>query len=69
MTASTRSSGGLSPPDSAQRTARIAGVWFLLTFAFSIPAVLLYDPILNDVKYVVGAGADTRCSSGRSWRS
>ncbi|MFA1544419.1 DUF4386 family protein [Actinomadura monticuli] len=46
--------------DAAQRTARIAGVWFILTFAFSIPAALLYDPVLNDANYILGAGADAQ---------
>ena len=50
--------------DAAQRTARIAGVWFILTFVFSIPALLLYDPVLNDVNYVLGGGADTRVQVG-----
>ncbi|WUH97791.1 DUF4386 domain-containing protein [Spirillospora sp. NBC_00431] len=50
--------------DTAQRTARIAGVWFILTFAFSIPAVLLYDPVLNDANYILGEGADTRVRLG-----
>ena len=53
-----------TPLDAAQRTARIAGVWFVLTFVFSIPALLLYDPVLNDVNYVLGAGADTRVQVG-----
>jgi hypothetical protein len=43
-----------------RRTARIAGVWFVITFVASIPALLLYDPVLNDTGYVLGAGADTR---------
>ncbi|CND51997.1 Uncharacterised protein [Mycobacterium tuberculosis] len=50
--------------DAAQRTARIAGVWFVLTFVFSIPAVLLYDPVLNDANYILGAGADTQVRIG-----
>ncbi|QFG27052.1 DUF4386 domain-containing protein [Actinomadura sp. WMMB 499] len=50
--------------DAVQRTARIAGVWFVLTFVFSIPAVLLYDPVLNDADYILGAGADTRVRVG-----
>lgn len=53
-----------TPFDAAQRTAWIAGVWFVLTFVFSIPALLLYDPVLNDVNYVVGSGADTRVQAG-----
>jgi hypothetical protein len=31
-----------------RRTARIAGVWFVIIFVASIPALLLYDPVLND---------------------
>lgn len=50
--------------DAVQRTARIAGIWFILTFVFSIPAVLLYDPVLNDANYIVGAGSDTRVQIG-----
>jgi hypothetical protein len=47
-----------------QRTARIAGVWFILTFAFSIPAALLYSPAINDAGYIVGPGADVRVQLG-----
>ncbi|MGC4952331.1 DUF4386 domain-containing protein [Actinomadura citrea] len=50
--------------EAAQRRARIAGVWFVLTFVFSIPAVLLYDPVLNDANYIVGAGADAQVRIG-----
>lgn len=50
--------------DAVQRTARIAGVWFILTFVFSIPALLLYDPVLNDANYILGAGADTQVRIG-----
>lgn len=50
--------------DAVQRRARIAGVWFILTFVLSIPAVLLYDPVLNDADYIVGAGADTQVRVG-----
>jgi hypothetical protein len=47
-----------------RRTARIAGVWFALTFVASIPAVLLYDPLLNHTDYILGAGDDTRVGLG-----
>jgi hypothetical protein len=47
-----------------RRTARIAGVWFVITFIASIPALLLYDPVLNDTGYILGAGADTRVQFG-----
>jgi hypothetical protein len=51
-------------PASAQRTARIAGLWFIGTFVFSIPALLLYDPVLNNTGYVLEGGFDTRISTG-----
>ena len=31
---------------------------------FSIPAVLLYAPVLNNASYILGAGADTRVQLG-----
>ena len=43
-----------------QRTARIAGVWFAITFIASIPALLLYSPVLHHHDYILGAGADKR---------
>jgi hypothetical protein len=49
---------------STRRTAFIAGVWFAITFIASIPALLLYDPVLNDADYILGAGADTRIELG-----
>ena len=50
--------------DSNRKTALIAGLFFAGTFIFSIPAVLLYDPVLNDADYILGGGADTRISLG-----
>lgn len=47
-----------------RRTSRIAGLWFIGTFVFSIPALLLYDPILNDSDYILGSGLDARISLG-----
>ena len=36
-----------------------------LTFLTSIPAALvLYDPVLNDTDYILGAGDDTRVTLG-----
>src|SRR6201988_1918392 len=49
---------------SERRIALIAGVLFVITFATSIPALLLYDPVLNDIGYITGAGADTRVLIG-----
>ncbi len=50
--------------EALQKPGRIAGLWFLATFVFSIPAVLLYDPVLNDANYIFGAGRDARISLG-----
>lgn len=47
-----------------QRTARLGGLWFIATFVFSIPAVLLYGPLLHHAGYVAGAGADGRIQMG-----
>lgn len=44
--------------------ARIAGVFWILTFVTSIPALILYGPVLNHAHYVLGAGADTRIAVG-----
>lgn len=53
-----------APTESEQRTARIMGAWFLATFVFSIPALLFYDPVLNNTDYILGDGADTRVALG-----
>ena len=50
-----------------QKPGRIAGLWFVATFVFSIPAVLLYDPVLNDADYILGDGLDARISLGASF--
>src|SRR5215211_5622477 len=55
------------PTDPSTRSlALIAGVFFVITFVTSIPALILYDPVLNDPNYIVGAGADTRVFLGAS---
>ena len=46
--------------DSTRRTALVTGVLFIITFVASIPAVLLYSPVLHHTNYILGAGADTR---------
>lgn len=51
--------------NSTRRLALAAGVFYLLTFAFSIPAYFLYEPVLTDPAYIVsGGGADTRIILG-----
>jgi hypothetical protein len=47
-----------------RRTARIAGVWWIVTFVTSIPALLLYDPLLNDADFILSTGAETRIQLG-----
>jgi hypothetical protein len=54
----------IDPAD--QRAARIAGVLFILTFITAIAARILFDPVRNDLDYIVGAGADTRVFLGAS---
>jgi hypothetical protein len=46
----------------SRKIALVAGVFFILTFVSSIAALILYDPVLNDVKFVIGSGADTQIS-------
>lgn len=53
-----------APMDPLRKTALVAGVFYLLTFAASIPAVPILGPVLNDPGYVVGPGADTRVLVG-----
>ncbi len=52
------------PTEQQQRIARIAGVLWVITFITAIPALLLFDPVLNDPDYIIGAGADTRVQLG-----
>jgi hypothetical protein len=47
-----------------RRTARIAGWLMASTFVTSIGAVALYDPVLNNSDYILGAGDDTRITLG-----
>jgi hypothetical protein len=48
-----------------QKRARVFGVFFLLTYVTSIPALLLYESVLRDpVGYIAGAGHDNRILFG-----
>jgi hypothetical protein len=48
-----------------QKTARITGWLFIVTFVASIPAALmLYPSLLDHPNYIVGAGADSRIALG-----
>ena len=39
---------------------RAAGIFYLVTFAASFPALFLIGPVLHDHNYILGAGQDTR---------
>jgi hypothetical protein len=48
-----------------QATARIFGVLFIITFVTSIPALWLFQPVLDDpAGYIAGGGNDTRIYLG-----
>ncbi len=48
-----------------QRNARIFGVLFLITFVTSIPALALFQPVLDDpAGYIAGGGEDTQIYLG-----
>jgi hypothetical protein len=47
-----------------RKTALIAGVCYLVTHVTSVAALILYAPVLNRPRYVVGAGSDTRVLIG-----
>jgi hypothetical protein len=53
-----------APMDSMRKTALVAGILYLITFASSIPAVFLLGPVLSDPNYITGAGADSQVTFG-----
>jgi hypothetical protein len=44
--------------DPTRKAALATGILFIITFLTSIPALLLFGPVLNDPGYIVSAGAD-----------
>jgi hypothetical protein len=64
MTTTIDTPAALAPPsvrtDPARRTAFFGGLFYLITFASSIPALFLLGPVINDGHYIVSAGADTQ---------
>jgi hypothetical protein len=50
--------------DSVRKSALVTGVLYIITFVTSIPALVLYGPVLDNSSYVLGAGADTRIFAG-----
>ena len=47
-----------TPMSPMRKTALAAGLLYLATFAFSIPALGFYDGVLNDPNFVHGSGGD-----------
>ena len=47
-----------------QKSARLAGALFVITFITSIPALALYNDVLNETHFIVGAGNDTKVFLG-----
>ncbi|MFN8132315.1 MAG: DUF4386 domain-containing protein [Solirubrobacteraceae bacterium] len=50
-------------PPPSRRLARLAGIFFVITF-ISIPALPLYDQVLNHTQFIVGSGGDARVFLG-----
>jgi hypothetical protein len=49
------------PMDSTRKTALVAGTFYLITFAASIPAAFFFlAPVLSNADYIVSSGADNR---------
>lgn len=46
------------PMDPTRRAAFAAGLFYIGTFVFSIPALGLYEGVLDDPNFVLGAGSD-----------
>lgn len=47
------------PMDPMRRTALIGGGWYILTFLTSVPALALYEAVLNEPEFILGATGDT----------
>ena len=52
------------PMTSLRKTAFVAGAFYVITFAASIPALFLLAPVLNNPDYIISSGADTRVLFG-----
>lgn len=59
ITASTASADRRTA-DPTRNNARAGGIFYLITFAASLPALVLIGPVLNDAGYITSAGQDTR---------
>ena len=53
------------PPEESRRIAQVFGALYLITFATSIPALWLYQPVLKDpAGYITGAGHNNKILLG-----
>lgn len=50
--------------DSWRKLSLAGGVLYLMTFAFSIPAVFLIEPVLSNPDYILSGGADSQVLLG-----
>jgi hypothetical protein len=48
------------PMDAVRKAALFGGLFYLITFASSIPAVFLLRPVLNDPNFIITSGANTQ---------
>jgi hypothetical protein len=46
------------PAAYARKTALVAGIFYILTFVASIPALILIGPVLDNPDYIIGSGAE-----------
>ena len=54
----TNTHSATSKMDPTRKAALAAGLFYIGTFVFSIPALGLYDGVVNDPNFVLGAGSD-----------
>src|SRR6187549_2889532 len=47
-----------TPMSTTRKLALAAGLFYIATFVFSIPALPMYDSVLNNADWVNGAGSD-----------
>jgi Domain of unknown function (DUF4386) len=52
--------GAALPTPGERRVAAWAGWFMAITFITSIPALILYDPVLNDTNFILGTGDEAR---------
>lgn len=57
-TSTTDTSTTKVPMEPMRKAALVAGLCYIATFVFSIPALALYDGVLNNHDFVLGAGSD-----------